>query len=991
MLLSTGLVFVGYSAYSTLAVPLIEPAAPPAPVAANIELPSDSSNIDEINQRKLAPYFAEDSWERTGRPKVLMTEKAIFVIKDHRTLDGDKVELTPFSMVILPTKKPGQETAPGRATIIQAPDGAVLEFDEPFDLKHIKSPHLIGGTLRGEINIYSQGTELGAKDDLRFVTRDIELRDDSISTPHEVKFQFGQSRGTAKDLEIKLKLSTEAGRRRGEIEGIQSFELRKNVHLEFVSANMVPGGNNADAPATPITVASRGPFRFDMTELTAMFTDQVDVVHLNADGPGDQLRAEALLIHFARRLDKLGGHAGGSFDLEPQIVEATGDPVVIDAPSQSAHARCQRLEYNLINKRVVLEGSEDVVMQDRMNEIQTHKRLVYTPGAPGELATVTAKGPGHMQGTMPGERGDRYQVSWGDDLKLLPPSPDEPNHVLALTGGAKVSVATVGNLGANNMYFYLTPTSSPPVVADKKDGAFVPKMPDAQITKMQALGEVLIDSPQLHGDVKRLMAWFERQPGKMNRPPAANVGNAAAAVPNGKPLAANGGAAAPQPGKQSPPKPSDQYVVHGGELRLKFITRGQQQDLSEVKLSENVTVQRGQNGEMHELKPLNIDADSLTATRLDTPTATVEAQGHPAVIDAQGMRLSGNQIKIDQAENQMWINGPGRLQLPMARDLNGQQLANPQVLKTIWTDGLEFNGRKAEFKGNVVAQTEEQRLEADVLAVELTRSVDFSGAQHGNAAGMSPEVKIIDARKRVLIENQSHDPITGKLTSQDSLSLQYVTVNQQTGDISGQGPGHVISVRKDMPLGAMNMPGDNRGKPTAPRPPANPDALTFIRVDFENGLKGKMGRDYNEVKLDDRVKAVVGPVNRWEDVLPLDNPDGLGESGMLLSSDSLKIITSPTRPGQKRSDAELIAEGATKVEGQSFSAQANRLSYATAKQLLILEGDMRSKARIAYRKPGSRQDEKGEGRVIKYHTDTRDIAIEGGGSFDFNSLTTPGR
>ena len=94
-----------------------------------------------------------------------------------------------------------------------------------------------------------------------------------------------------------------------------------------------------------------------------------------------------------------------------------------------------------------------------------------------------------------------------------------------------------------------------------------------------------------------------------------------------------------------------------------------------------------------------------------------------------------------------------------------------------------------------------------------------------------------------------------------------------------------------------------------------------------------------------QVHATYGRVADWRQKVDADSREGLGENGVLLTCDRLSMAEIGT-PVNGRRPFELQAIGNTLVEGRTFTARANRISYVQAKDLLVLEGDGQNDAQL---------------------------------------------
>ncbi len=165
----------------------------------------------------------------------------------------------------------------------------------------------------------------------------------------------------------------------------------------------------------------QGPFLFDVAKSVATFSDQVDVLRINPVGPSDTMNCELLAIYFAPKEEtkpQLGKPApepdptdkNSLSKLEARLIEARGDPVIVHSPSNGGNVRCQRLEYDIRNGTIRLEGEREVLLNQGTNEIRTRK-LDYQPATVGRLGRLTAAGPGTLHGAMAEDPTRKYRRS----------------------------------------------------------------------------------------------------------------------------------------------------------------------------------------------------------------------------------------------------------------------------------------------------------------------------------------------------------------------------------------------------------------------------------------------------------------------------------------------------------------------------------------------------------------------------------------------------
>ena len=158
------LVLAAAGLYRLAVVPLVEPRARAASVTQELSPAAIAAAKARADRRlaQVSTLFAPGSWELEG-PNMLESRQMRLLFKEYRRMSEDpldpRVQLFPCTLVLLPEQS-GEVGAPaGRTVVLRAPQGAVLEFDEPFDLSKQERPsRLVGGSLRGHVTIRATAT-----------------------------------------------------------------------------------------------------------------------------------------------------------------------------------------------------------------------------------------------------------------------------------------------------------------------------------------------------------------------------------------------------------------------------------------------------------------------------------------------------------------------------------------------------------------------------------------------------------------------------------------------------------------------------------------------------------------------------------------------------------------------------------------------------------------------------------------------------------------
>lgn len=716
------MVLASYWAYALVVVGLIEPEAEGRVARSGASVFEEAS----AEMSGLAEHFPPGTWP-LDQPKILESRQARLLFGEY-TKQGDyEVELRPCALVFAPDE-PGltPKERNRRAIVLDAPEGAVLRFDEPLDLGQAKVGRLVSGRLIGPVVIRSQGKSPGPEDDLRITTRDVVLTEKLVTTPHPVEFQWGPNRGRGEDLAIELAPDPKGGKHGPGVSGVKSLVVRRveRLQLEFPEKDVSGKAPSAPGLAAPpgkpsrpgtvqAEVTCRGPFRFDLDRKVATFSDHVDVWEIHPTGPSDHLSCELLSVFFTEKETPSAGaskpapakpapqkaapqKAANPANLAPQRIEATGKPVVVHAPSRGVQAAGERLEYNLQTGRIILDGGEEVVLKQGPNEI--HARDVqYQPAGEGKLGQVLAHGPGWLAGHAADKPEDQVQARWNQQLQIRP---QQDNQVISLTGGAEITYRGIGRLAAGEIHFWL---------AEAPAASEAETRPRLQPDRMMARQDVRLSHPQVDAAVNQLEVWFECvEPPSAARPPspgpvAAVLGPPARALGRvGRALAAPAwdlrrtasGASrfvrlamaqsglgegeqsrSPQSARwDSPPSPSpapaapvQRFDVVGDLLRAQVVMAGPKAELSELMIEGNVRLVEKQTAQPGE-RPMIVTGERIHVVDAGQPHAAVAVTGRAAHFEARGMALNGSNINLNRGTNRLWIDGPGWMTLPLDRD-----------------------------------------------------------------------------------------------------------------------------------------------------------------------------------------------------------------------------------------------------------------------------------------------------------------------------------
>lgn len=963
------IMFACYTAYAIMIVPWIEPSEKP-----DIVDPTTRPPTPDKMKMLLANWFEPGDWE-LDLPKVFETKQGMLIFDDYQPRENGYVELRPCSMVFL-SNEPNisEEDRIRRAVILQAPEGALLRFDPPLEFSSGKSGRFVGGELLGEVDIRSGQRLPGPEDDLHVKTRDVVMTETDVMTPHQLSFSLGGHHGSG--LGVHIRLDSTTGGEGVDVRGVQAFTLERQVffHLQPTGqGDIFPGADDKNkptnaaaagppgiaaappskaAPSPPVEIHSSGPFTFDFTANTALFRKDVDVQRLHPDGTCDTMTGDQLKVYFASRVPPPGSAAAdkpagdgksvsmAGKQLDPTRVELVGEPVTIRAPANDLQARAQFVEHDLPTRETHLRDAIEVIVRTSDRELRAPE-LFIQPAESGSYGTFRAVGRGRFDGRSLDDPKQLLHAEWTSHVHFRP---YEDRHVLSVYGGAKVESAEKGSLTGDEIHLWLKEVPKAAQVAAAPE-----QKPQTELApdRLLALGNVDIRSPQLVGKVQRMEAWFEHEPppGGLVRKVGFRGEQLAQApvqfAPAVFPEAAAPGAIVPLP--VNGPPPVQQFHIDGEILRLQVAVVEKEMQVREVVVEKNVQLIETQTKKPDD-KPLKITGDLLHVVQPNKQESYVTIVGAPAYVEAQEMTVTGGKMTLHRPTpdvNRTAVEGQGVLTMPVERDLQGNATAVPETLHLTWQGGMTFDGTVAEFDRGVEGRMTSQFLRTDRLKVTFDGPVN--GAE--KRGDQKPQIAHVDCYEGVFIESRTLAP-DGNMTAVDRILARTLSLDQKSGDFTADGPGEVTSIRLGT-AGKPTMPGGT--EPAANVPPAQPAAaaapakttINFLHVKFARNVVGNNQR--REMTFHNQVQTVYGPVPDWSSRIDSDRPESWLPQTVAINCDRMQVMARPD-PNTKADSYDLVAEGNTLAEGTNFTARAPRLTYAQAKDLLVIEGDGRTDA-----------------------------------------------
>ncbi|MFV2066620.1 MAG: hypothetical protein ACC645_06530, partial [Pirellulales bacterium] len=500
-------VFGFYWLYALLVVPWIEPNTQLANASLEgTEFAGDTPPSSNPFRDLLDPYFPPGHWA-LDYPKVIKSDQALLLLKDWHPGDDGLLKLDCCALIFFPSGGTGRLKSDRDAVILEAPQGATLQFDD-LDLSRARLGKLEHGCLVGPITIRSDMKEEGPDDDLHITTSgDVFLSQTRIWTPDAVVCRLGQSTATGRDMEIRLIAAPGRQERASpglQVSGVHSFALKQNVDMTLVmeGSNLLPTseppgprltpargkprGAAASEPEPPVRIRCQGPFHFDVSRRVARFQDEVHVDRLRGDASPDILRCQVLSIEFSESRSQVvasnvaqsheqkgrtntrarhahvttkdlesGGNtpaSGPATSMRPRRIVAEGNPVRVASPATESSARCQRLQYDVATRRITLASDQETVVIQGTTQLHA-KSFQYQPSArPRGIPHMESEGPGWLAAVGQSDPSQRFTAKWERRMALTRHR-GEP--VLSMWGSLELAMAGTGSIVADELHLYL--------------------------------------------------------------------------------------------------------------------------------------------------------------------------------------------------------------------------------------------------------------------------------------------------------------------------------------------------------------------------------------------------------------------------------------------------------------------------------------------------------------------------------------------------------
>ncbi len=1017
-------VLLGMGAYHLSVVPWIEPeskSAPPIPEYARIL----------GGQRWWESLFADGAWQ-LDNPTIVQNARGVLLASSWEQIGPKSWKLQPISM-ILPQSDRHARSGPSQRDfsqqdvwIVSAEQGAVIHFEEPFDLRSGSVPSVERGQLDGLISITRRSVNKPNERQWSLTTSDLSIDRRRISTQQSVSIRWDGSIIRGRDLRIMLRRDVLGGGQATEDENaawgpLDELEL---YHVEELRVALPAGGlwagmnpsllkHQAATLQMPAVLQAScgGRFAFDFKDSTAALTNGVRIWHQLGQLPPDEFLAHKVTLQVA---------PPSSADLGPNAVAMGGIKIKefialgIDSlqdfigeqwvdlklPNLDAAARAKRLRIDVEQQRIELAGKlEHAGATQSVAWINFQGHELRSPAIEYQAAPLNAQrrashagwmfaeGPGELNMSAASQMG-ATQVRWQRSLKMAP-TENAGEQWLELSGNTLVESKSQGLMTAERLQVWLKQwVDLPPATSASTSAGRDTLRPD----RILATGNTMLATTNLHAHVGTLAVQMVYAPAA-DAPAQQQPSGLELSDSQGNPMfafvsppsqqarspAALGAAASNPDAHRQPVK------IYGQALKSTVVSSGPQTWIDALTMDGPVKIESG--ATMDTNLPWHIDGDQLVLATNPAGQIDMQISGQPARIVVADGALEGPAIRFDQRNNLVWMDQPGEFTIPPSV-INGQNAMSPglqwvRAPRCQWTGRLLFDGSMARIEGDiqfdgVARQVDElwmlkgfcQRLDLALAApLDLQGSssptrVPGPPATSAGATSASASVERIVLQENVDIRVEQRD-LQGNPQSTERIVVPVLTFHVANQKLVGGGPGwlHSKFLSQASGLGQFASQGT-----------ATKQSLQGAHLMFRDSLVAFLDR--REVVIDGKVVLAAGPLASWNDTIDIASMTQLQIEQMLLNCDQLKVLdtsgmtsTASLTAGTSSKAMELQATGNVDFEGKAesgtYAGKGYQVTYVQAKDHLTVRGDGHTPA-LLVKIPNNPQ---AEGKVSAYVTE----------------------
>ena len=369
-------------------------------------------------------------------------------------------------------------------------------------------------------------------------------------------------------------------------------------------------------------------------------------------------------------------------------------------------------------------------------------------------------------------------------------------------------------------------------------------------------------------------------------------------------------------------------------------------------------------------RPIEIRGHELQFVRKpngDVMKIDGSAQSEARILSTDFELVGRRQIVLNEEENFIQVSGAGLLITESESDLLGESIDQSQKVRIDWTKSMHFDGRLAQFRGDVVAQQQDAKILCERMDVTFSERIDFreSRGRAGRPRNRKSRIDVVDCDVVERVYDTKRDR-NGKWDRKSAMGCAFLRYDNKHGAFEATGPGFVLIVEPNRA---------ERNEAGRLVPPENRYQVTKIKYD------GKMNANQRTktVKFFDQIFILHTPTNDLEKDIDEDDlpPDGM----TIRAADVAEMSERKANDGKSHRDFQ--AKGNVRVRARDYWGQSERLSYDKQKDLLVFDSDGDGEAHFYRRERVGAEATHMPAKSIMFYRATKKVRVNATEGFDW--------
>lgn len=974
-------VLLALAVYQLTVVPMIEPV-----VQREVQIPEYSPIVG--GQRWWEGFFASGDWQ-IENPTIVQNGRGVLLASSWEQIGPKTWKLEPLSMILPQSDKDAQSPLGSKGFaeqdvwIVSAQRGAIIHFDQPFDLRSGSAPAIERGQLDGDITITRRSISKPRAKPWSLTTSDLSIDHRKISTQQAVAIQWDQSIIRGRDLSILLRRNILGG---GSADDDDSpwgpLDELEMIHVDELNVALPKGGlwagvdpsllaqpaSNIRSLPARLEAICGGRFAFDFKSSVASLTGGVQMNHRLGQLPPDVFTAHKITVRVGAQEDQaiqtssiaVGGIkikeiiALGIDSLQNFVGEQWVD---LQSKTLGATARAKKLRVDFEQQRVELAGTLDqpgatqsialLQYQDyefRSPSIEYQAAPPDAQDKPQHAGWMFAEGPGELN-TFGKSRLGESQVRWQKSLKMLPTAVPGEQWV-ELLGNTLLENKQQGFMTAERLQVWLK-WMSPPATSGPQPAVASKPQSELKPDRILATGNTTLATTEIRAHVGTMALQMVYAPGtsadalqkadglRLNdskgnpmysfvTPPERAAGSLATAPSTVGSLDSAGSAT----GGLGQPKRVQPITIHGQSLTTTVVSAGSQNWIDSMTIDGPLKITSGDDQSMTPVS-WHIEGEQLLMASNAAGQVDLQINGQPAKIVMADGALEGPSIRFDQINNLIWMDQPGEFTVPPSvlnrgqGQLSGLQWARPPHCQ--WQGRLLFDGTVARIDGDIEFDGVARRLDELWLLKGYCQRLDLAMSEPidlRQSSANSGSRAIDPTLERVILQDHVDIRVQQLDLQGHQKSLERIVVPILTFHVAEQ---KVVGGGAGWINSKFISEGNGLGQLASSEPSQEKQLrLMGAHLAFRDSMVAFLDR--NEVVFDGKVGLAVGPLTNWDETIDPEKMTRLQLEQMLLNCDQLKIVdtsdlstTVGFTAGDSSQAMEFQATGNVAFEGKAES------------------------------------------------------------------------